>query len=405
MNLTRVGVLAVFCSTAVGAQAPPPTASPRHIATRDFTLVVKADGSVVGWGRDPDGQAARPPSRTRVVEAPVVIDLPGKVLQVALGDTSQYALLENGTVVSWGTNDEGQLGNGAAGASGVLGTYPKPSVTPVPVTGLTDIVQIAAGMKHAVALRKDGTVWAWGRRDNGEIGDGEPKGLRPLRAIGPTQVPGLSGITQLAVDASHNLALRADGHVMAWGLNRNGELGIGTRVTGWLPAEVSGLDRVVSIAAGTGGGGAGVSGAVRDDGTVWMWGSNTSAQFGNTAGPLSPDDPGARVLTPVRVTGVVGAKRLHIGAGHVAALLGDGTLRMWGHDGWGQIGVNTAGGYQPKPMRVSGIASVSTVHLGGYHSIGVRNDGTLWIWGKSFIEQGPGVLGKHLHVPTRLDLN
>src|SRR3954447_20878250 len=201
--------LAILGPAVAGAQAPPPAAAIRYAATRAFTLVVKADGSVVGWGRDPDGQAARPPSPTRQITAPVPIELPGKALQVAVGESSQYALLEDSTVVAWGTNDEGQLGNGPLGASGELGRYPKPSVTPVRVTGLSGIVQIAAGMKHAVALKGDGTVWAWGRRDNGEIGDGEPTGLRPLRAIGPVRVPGLEGITQIAVDGSHNLALRS----------------------------------------------------------------------------------------------------------------------------------------------------------------------------------------------------
>ena len=65
------------------------------------------------------------------------------------------------------------------GANGELGRYPKPSITPVRVTGLTDIIQIEAGAKHGLALRKDGTVWAWGTRDEGAIGDGQPKTLRP----------------------------------------------------------------------------------------------------------------------------------------------------------------------------------------------------------------------------------
>ena len=403
LNLIRAATVGLLFSAALGAQAPVATGGIRHAAARGFALVVKADGSVVGWGRDADGQAARPPSPTRVITAPVAIDLPGRVLQVALGESSEYALLENGSVASWGTNDEGQLGNGPMGASGELGRYPKPSITPVPVTGLSEVIQIAAGWKHAVALRKDGTVWAWGRRDNGEIGDGAPTGLRPLRAVGPTRVPGLEGITELAVDGSHNLALRSDGHVMAWGSNRNGELGVGTRVTAWTPVEVLGLDHVVAIAAGSGGG-AGSSGAVRDDGTVWMWGTNTSAQMGNGEGPLSPDDPGGRNLAPTPVKGITGATGLSIGDGHVAALLGDGTLRMWGHDGWGQIGVGTSGFYHEKPMKVTGISTVAAVYLGGPHSVAVCADGTLWIWGKSFVENGPGLLGQHLHLPARLDL-
>src|SRR5688572_14583512 len=91
--------LALLLPVVAAAQAAPWI---RDIASGShFTLVVKADGTVVGWGRDPDGQAARPVSTDRVVPAPVTIDLPGKVLQVAMGDTTQYALLEDGTVAAW----------------------------------------------------------------------------------------------------------------------------------------------------------------------------------------------------------------------------------------------------------------------------------------------------------------
>jgi hypothetical protein len=405
MNLKPValiGAVVLLSAPIRGAQPVPPTGLIRDVAVGSFALVVRADGSVVGWGAEGDGQAARPPSRTRTIGAPVIIELPGKALQVALGAATEYALLEDGTVVAWGANDEGQLGTGAVGASGQLGTYPKPSFSPVRVTGLANIVQIEAGWKHAAALDRDGVVWAWGNREDGAIGDGKPTTLRPLPAIGPTRVPGLRGITRIAVDRLHNLALTSDGHIMAWGSNSDGELGVGTRVTGWTPAEVTGLDRVVAIAAGTGGG-KGVSGAVRDDGTVWIWGSNTSAQLGNGAGPMSPDDPGGRNPLPVQVKGVALARSLSLGLGHAAALLRDGTLRMWGHDGWGQIGVGTAGFYQEKPMKVTGMANVAAIYLGGPHSFAVRSDGTLWIWGTNFID-GQGILGKYLHVPTRLDL-
>jgi alpha-tubulin suppressor-like RCC1 family protein len=399
------GGLTILLTIALGAQAPAPAPGIRHVASRDFTLVVRGDGSVVGWGRDADGKAARPTSPKRVITTPVVLELPGKALQVAVGYSSQYALLEDGTVVAWGANDQGQLGNGPMGSSAEPGRYPKPSITPVRVTGLTGIVQIATGLKHAVALKNDGTVWAWGDGDNGEIGDGEqPKGRQSRSAIGPVRVPGLERITQIAADAEHSLALRSDGRVLAWGQNRNGELGNGTRVTGWTRTEVTGIDRVVSIAAGTGGAGAGVSGAVRDDGTVWMWGSNTSGQMGNGLGPLSPDDEGGRVLTPIPVKGVTGAKRISIGFGHVGALLADGTLRMWGHDGWGQTGVGTSGHYSLKPVKPAH-ANVAAIFLGGFHSFAVGQDGSLWTWGGSFFEGGPGFLGRIHKVPTRLDLD
>ncbi|MEK6689269.1 MAG: hypothetical protein AABZ01_12535, partial [Gemmatimonadota bacterium] len=341
MNPTRFGLATAFALLGpqlLVAQTPTTDGLIRHVAARHFVLVVKTDGSVVGWGNEEDGMAARPRS-TGIVAVPTVIALPGKVRQVAVGLLSAYALLEDGTVVAWGDNHDGQLGNGAMGANIVLGIYPKSSVTPMRVTGLEDIIQIEAGERYALALRQDGTVWAWGLRDDGAIGDGKPTTLRPLSAIGPVQVPGLEGITRIAAGRTHNLALRRDGHVMSWGSNSEGELGIGTRFTGWTPAEVTGLDRVVAIDAG--GAARGISGVIRDDGAVWMWGSNVETMMGNGEGPLSPDDPGARTLLPVPLKGIAGAKSLSLGGGHAAVLLGDGYLRMWGHDGWGQIGVGT----------------------------------------------------------------
>jgi alpha-tubulin suppressor-like RCC1 family protein len=393
--------LALLSPVVAAAQTAPLI---RDVAnSSSFTLVVKGDGTVVGWGRDPDGQAARPVSPNRVVTTPTIIDLPGKALQVATGDTTQYALLEDGTVVAWGTNDEGQLGNGPMGASGELGRYPKPTITPVRVTGLTNIIQIEAGKKHAVALRKDGTVWAWGTRDEGAIGDGQPKTLRPVMAIGPTQVKGLQGITQIAATGRHNLALRSDGKVMAWGYNRDGQLGNGTRDSGWTPAEVSGLDRVVAIAAGVASfAGNSFSGAVRDDGTVWTWGSGVAGVMGNGIENPSPDDPGGRNLLPQQVKGLTNVKALSLGFGHAAALLADGTLRMWGHNGFGQIGVATSSDYVPKPVPVKGVTGVSAVYLGSLRSAAVRTDGSLWIWG--FGTGGEGILGRNLRVPTLLAL-
>jgi alpha-tubulin suppressor-like RCC1 family protein len=404
-RLALATAVALLCSPLLIAQAPTSAALIRHVAARNFVLLVKADGSVVGWGSEEEGLAARPRSASGVIGAPTMIELPGKARQVAVGDLTAYALLEDATVVAWGGNAEGQLGNGAKGSNGELGIYPKPSVTPVKVTGLVDIIQIEAGARHALALGKDGTVWAWGTRDEGALGDdSKPNGrvLRVVSARAPIAVPGLEDITQIAAGRTHNLALRRDGRVMAWGTNKDGELGLGTRITGWTPAEVTGLDRIVAIDAGDAGA-FGVSAAIRDDGTLWMWGSNVSAMFGNGQGPLSPDDPGGRNLVPVPVKGIVGAKSLGLGGGHVAVLLGDGTLRMWGHDGWGQIGIGTSGGYHQRPVRVPAMVNVAAVYLSSGRSYAVRADGTFWIWGFGR-HLGQGILGKHLHVPTRLDL-
>ncbi|MEO6235584.1 MAG: hypothetical protein ABIQ52_01210 [Vicinamibacterales bacterium] len=395
-----ISSIALVSATSPGAQALPSSNLIRDVAAGGGVLVVKADGSVVRWGRSPGGALA----------APVILDLPGKVLKVAvgganLGGFTGYALLGDGTVMAWGDNDEGQLGNGASGADRPLGTYPKPSITPVKVTGLGNIIAIGAGDKHAVALRKDGTVWAWGSREDGVLGGGDAKpagSLRVLSAMAPVPVPGLAGMTQIAVSGSHSLALTADGHVMSWGRGHSGQLGVGTRLIGWKPATVPGLDNVVAVAAGNGSGAGGVSGALRRDGTVWIWGDAAAGMMGNGQRPGSPDEAGGRILLPLQVNGIAGATQLAIGGGNVAALLGDGTLRMWGHNGYGESGTGSANAYELRPVKTA-LTGVAAVYLGNMRSYAVRTDGTFWIWGFPYTP-GAGILAKTWKVPTRLDL-
>lgn len=404
MNSLRAPLTSAILALAtafLGAQVPP--ASPaliRDISAGTGILVVKADGSVVTWGR----------THNSSIPSPVVLDLPGKVLKVAvgggnLGSFTAYAVLEDRTVIAWGANDEGQLGNGPSGADGELGRYPKPSATPVKVTGLTDIVEIAAGSKYAVALRADGSVWAWGTRENGALGGGDAmpaNSLRVVSALAPTRVPGLEGIAQIAVGATHNLALTREGHVMSWGSGHSGELGLGTRDVGWRPARVSGLDDVMTIAAGSTAG-HGVSGAVRRDGTVWMWGAGESGMMGNGGGLLSaPDAPGGRILQPQQVKGLTGVQQLAIGGGNVAALLADGTLRMWGHNGYGEMGVGAGQNYESRPVK-TGLSDVAAVYLGNMRSMAVRKDGSFWFWGFPY-GNATGALAKTQKVPTRLEL-
>ena len=393
------------CATVFAATPPYPHARAadiaRHIAPGNGVLVVKADGSVLTWGRSANG----------AIPMPTPVSLPGKALRVAvggsnLGQFTGYAVLEDGSVVAWGSNEEGQLGNAAAGSSVALGTYPKPSLTSVKVTGLSGIIDVTAGDKHALALARDGTVWAWGRRDDGALGDGDalPKGsLRVLSAGAPVQVPLLRDIVQIASGRLHNLALTRDGRVLAWGMNRNGELGNGTRVTGWTPAFVPGLDHVVAIAAGNGGNNGGVSGALRDDGTVWMWGTNNSSMIGNSASATQPEDGEVLHPVPELVRGVAGAKQLSIGSGHVAVVLADGSLRMWGHNGYGEIGIGrTSGEYVLRPTRVPTLTGVVAIYLGTMRSYAVTGDGAFWVWG--FQHTAQGILSRNLSVPTRLDL-
>jgi hypothetical protein len=137
---------------------------------------------------------------------------------------------------------------------------------------LNQVAAIACGSDHALALKQDGTVWAWGRNTNGLLGDGTTN-HRTL----PTQVTGLTSIVALACNNTHNLALKADGTVWVWGNNTYGQLGLGTVDNGPhpVPTMIPGLNGVVSVSAGSM-----HSLALRYDGAVRAWGSNTYGQLG-----------------------------------------------------------------------------------------------------------------------------
>ena len=211
---------------------------------------------------------------------------------------------------------------------------------------------------------------------------------------------GLPQITQIAASTNHCLALDTAGNVWAWGdKNDWGELGHNRLNELFRPTKVEGVSNVVSIAAG--GGGINASGAVKKDGTVWVWGGNQSGMMGNGKNPVL-GEPGSINRKPIQVKGITNARVIRMGSGHVGVILTDGTLRMWGHDGWGQIGVGTAGFYQLTPKQTK-ITNVKELYIGGSRNLAVKSDGTLWFWGPSF-RKCSGVLGQDQKVPVQVKL-
>jgi alpha-tubulin suppressor-like RCC1 family protein len=223
-------------------------------------LALAADGSVWTWGRDDYGQlgdgpdADRRPHRTireyagrsypnRPVPAQVP-DLTG-VRAIAAGGGHSMALLPDGTLLAWGFNDRGQLGDGSM--------EHKPS--PAPVAGLGPVQSVAGAYHHTLALLEDGTVQAFGLNDRGQVGDGSTE-----HRTRPVPVQGLSGVRAVAAkgggsdiqpgDHGHSLALLDDGTVRSWGCNDHGELGDGTTTDRHTPVVVATDYPVRQITAG-----------------------------------------------------------------------------------------------------------------------------------------------------------
>ena len=139
----------------------------------------------------------------------------GDMTAASAGDHHTLAIREDGTVWAWGRNSDGQLGDGS--------TTNRP--LPVQVAGLSNVIQVAGGGAHSLALRNDGTVWAWGRNYDGQLGNGTVAGDEPLPVTVPVRVSGLSGVIQIAAGARHSMALKGDGTVWTWGANTSGQLG------------------------------------------------------------------------------------------------------------------------------------------------------------------------------------
>jgi alpha-tubulin suppressor-like RCC1 family protein len=206
-------------------------------------LALLAGGEVVAWGEGEEGQLGD--GTTISSPSPVPVRDLGEVTAIAAGDGQNLALLANGTVMAWGENNDGQLGDGNT----------KNKDEPAPVEGLGDVIAISAGDGDSLALLADGTVMAWGDDSEGELGRSTAEGNSDV----PVPVSDLSGVTAISagtasgidINSVHNVALLDDGAVMAWGGNKEGQLGDGTEGgSSFTPIEVSGLSDVTGIAAG-----------------------------------------------------------------------------------------------------------------------------------------------------------
>jgi YD repeat-containing protein len=354
-----------------------------------YTLIVKADGSVWGWGQNsPYGMLGN--GTTTDSSLPVqTVGVGGNgyltsVVSVAAGSIQSMALSSDGTVLAWG---DGPLGDGTQNSSttpiqvvgpggsgdltqiigiattdrtlmalrsdGTVWTWGGSVVTPTELPGpggvgyLTGVVTIAGGSNHALALKSDGTVWDWGDNANGDLGndaaDGGFSSSTPVQVVGPTGTGSLSGIVGIAGGYQFSLALKSDGTAWAWGGNRYGQLGIGSFDTNEhaVPQQVVGpgssgfLTNVAQIS-----GSYQHSSAVRSDGTVWTWGANSFGELGNgdqatsnVSSPVEAVVPGGGYLSGVAIAW----------GGYLdgSALKSDGTVWDWGFNNVGQLGQGT----------------------------------------------------------------
>ena len=339
-------------------------------AGSSHTLAVeKTTGKVYGWGSNEFGQVGD--GKTVQRTSPVAdVGIGGLVVQAAAGDAHSLALLDDGTVVAWGFNGSGQLGNNSTTLS-LAPVSPVLQSTTTPPPALSGIMAIAAGLNHSLALSNDGNVLSWGQNASGQLGINTT-----IDAKVATPVTTLAGQSIMAITAgpNHSLALRSDGKVYAWGANESGQLGDGKTVILKIPTQITALSNVVAVAAG-----AKHSLALRNDGTVWAWGANSAGQLG--------DKTTTARLVPVQVAGVLsgmltGVVAIAANGEHSLALLSDGTVVAWGSNASGQLGYATGTSiFSKQPTLVGTPAGVVAIAAGTAHSAAVLGSGVTQTWG------------------------
>lgn len=333
----------------------------------DHSVGLKADGTVWAWGDDSGGQASwtcfTPAMSLRcLTPTPVITSASGvfgDVKAIAAGAAFSLALKNDGTVWAWGYDSNGQIGTFLDGNN----------VTPIQVPGISGVRAIGASASTSFALKSDGTVWAWGSGEFGNLGDGIPYSWENRFPV-PKKIPGLSGIVAIHVGDSHSFAIDKNGVVYAWGRNTYGAFGNGTTFDISGPTIIPALQDSIMLQAGYN-----FSLALKVDGSVWAWGLNTKGQLG--LGTVST----SAALSPVRIPGLSGVNTISAGKDHAMAVLADGTVYAWGNNYRGKLGDGTTVAVQASPVKVKNLDKAIHIDAGEYHSLTIQGTGGVGGWG------------------------
>ena len=378
-----LGLILALAGAAFPARAQT-SATVVEIAASLHVLVLLSDGSVVALGNNRSGQLGRPKVIRSFLEA-ARVPLPAKAVQVAAGEDTSFALLDDGTVWAWGRGYYRTLGVDLNGAT--------ERHTPEAIPKLQGVSQIVASGNTAMALMADGTVRAWGEL---------PASLTGGRAVHPgvsppLPLPGLENIARITGAPSLGFALTKDGRLIGWGENDRGSLGLG-HITPepQRPTELP-LKDVVSIATVFG-----ATAAVTRDGQVWTWGDNGHAGLGNGLRSETLDPSQA---TPGPVKGINDAVEVKAGSygRHFIVRRRNSTLIGWGNSDWGQLGAGIAGYFQPKPTAIA-LPGVEAYWLGGNFSFARTKDGAVWFWGEKSGAQGLLGANGQQRVPAKVPM-
>ena len=345
------------------------------------TCAITDSGNVRCWGNNDLGQLGN--GTTATSSTPTLVGGLQGITQVVAGAQHTCAVRHAGTVWCWGSDANGELGNGDIALN--------PTTTPVQVVGLADATSLAAGSYHNCAIRTGGTVACWGSDGNGQLGDGSPGDY----TVTPTAVAGITGANPaiaLAAGEFHTCAVLADHTVACWGTNSLGQLGDGTTTERSLPTPVVGLPTPVAdnpalaVTAGLGH----TCVVLGNPGRAFCWGHNKWGQLGQTTpaetstSPVQVKYDADPSLLGTDIEPLEGVLSVAAGQFHTCAKVGPGVW-CWGMNGHGQLGADPLPGSDLEDSTYAlntGITAAAVV-AGGEHSCAVQGN-QVSCWGYNF---------------------
>lgn len=291
----------------------------------------------------------------------------GRNTAIGAGARHALALKEDGSVWAWGYNAMGQLGNGSTEASR----------QPVRTVLADRIASISAGWTFSMALSKDGTIYTWGDNGSGQLGNGTRTGSNmPVRVVVPSEY---GKVKKISCGLEHNLALTEEGKVLAWGSNVYGELGDGTEVNRLVPVEVQGLSNIVEISAGNNS-----SMALDENGKVWVWGKDVPGHVG--------DETRCTIARRIDFSSYYEIKNVSIGCGWNSALIenAEGLILGWGRECLANGFIIQTPQLLKNP-RDDMVKNIQQIAIGMHSTLALREDGIVLGWGiNSNAELGNG---------------
>jgi alpha-tubulin suppressor-like RCC1 family protein len=354
-------VLAITCSVPLVA-APDLTDDVRVASSSTHTLVIAPDGTVMCQGSNQFRLCGAEQDIKFVDKLTPIPGLPKGRAVVVPDAWISMVLGEDGRVYVWGRNDFGLLGGTDRGPA-------HERLEPWPVPVLQGVVGIAGFVQAGAALLQDGTVWMWGEDRQGLLATGTllRSGEYGKPQYTPQRVQGIAEVVQITGGDGHMLALKSDGTVWTWGVNKYGQLGLGDQQGRARPTRIQSLTGVTRIFA------SGSTSAARQTNGSWLWWGSSPA--------ANPVDDGPVLLNPSPLPGPL---RDTVDLSDGIAAFADGTVRTWGLNSFGSLGTGgSVDAYSSRGELVRSLSSIVRVWAGGARAFALKSDGTLYMWGPS----------------------